>query len=365
MNRIKILDSMRGMAASIVVFHHVFTRFPYLYQGQESTAFIRILRFISELNVEAVLFFFILSGFSIRLSLRKGLPLTKEILNEYLYRRFKRILPLYYFAIFFTLLSGFLTHTVSSNEDFNLKNLLGNLLFLQSSKSYKGNWFAPYGDNGPLWSLSFEMFYYLLFPVFMFLMLKLFRISRFSEKTNCFLLASTFLLSLVCTMINTRIFFPYIAFGALFYVWYCGFFLADLHSGGKVALDLNFVVCVSLMILSGLLLHLKYSATLYKLFAGATMTASFFVIYLVRTKYRVLFQKYLERAFNFFFTAIGKGSYALYLLHYPVLMIIKHYYQVNLLQMIFLMGLVCLFSIWIELNFVKMKLLVLKVRYIR
>ncbi len=81
---------MRGVAASLVVFHHVYTRFAYLYPNEPARLH-KILTFISDLNVEAVMFFFILSGFSIRLSLRKGLPITKELFNDYLYRRLKRL----------------------------------------------------------------------------------------------------------------------------------------------------------------------------------------------------------------------------------------------------------------------------------
>src|SRR5438874_13329861 len=103
MQRIKLLDSLRGFAAFLVVFHHAYTRFSYLYFSSEPVLLHHVLSFISDLNVEAVLLFFVLSGFSIRLSLQKGLPISKNFFNEYVYRRLKRILPLYYVAIIFTI----------------------------------------------------------------------------------------------------------------------------------------------------------------------------------------------------------------------------------------------------------------------
>ena len=44
-------------------------------------------------------------------------------------------------------------------QTIGLPTLLGNLAFLQ-------DFFArPYGSNGPLWSLSYEFWFYLVFPL--------------------------------------------------------------------------------------------------------------------------------------------------------------------------------------------------------
>ena len=66
--RIPTLDSLRGLAALLVVFHHAFSHFPNCFpQPPGYTG--NLLQIISELNVAAVLFFFFLSGYSIALSL--------------------------------------------------------------------------------------------------------------------------------------------------------------------------------------------------------------------------------------------------------------------------------------------------------
>jgi peptidoglycan/LPS O-acetylase OafA/YrhL len=365
MQRIKILDSMRGFAASIVVFHHVYTRFAFLYSNNEPAYLHRALSFISDLNVEAVLLFFVLSGFSIRLSLQKGLPVSKKLFNEYVYKRLKRILPLYYVAIIFTAVSGFITEAIYTNDDFSIKNLLGNIFFLQCSKSYKGNWFAPYGDNGPLWSLSFEMFYYFFFPVFILLMLRFFKSSIITEKTNRIILVVTLLFSLLCIIINNFIFFPYIAFAALFYVWYCGFYLAEIHIKKKIALNNNFIISVVILLLIGILLYLRSSAEFYKLFFASAITTGFFIIYMLRQKNKKIFYDYFDKVFNFFFYHLGKGSYALYLLHYPLILILKNFKQINIAEAITSIILFAFFCTWLEQYFVKKKWLFLKIRYIR
>jgi peptidoglycan/LPS O-acetylase OafA/YrhL len=364
MQRIKILDSMRGLAAAIVVFHHVYTRFSYLYIRSEHPLLHRLLGFISYLNVEAVLFFFVLSGFSIRLSLKKGLPVTKELFNEYVYRRLKRILPLYYFAIIFTLLCGWVTRDVLVNPDFTIKNLLGNIFFLQCPKIYKGNWFAPYGDNGPLWSLSFEMFYYFFFPVFILLMLNIFKKMRTIENRNRLFLCCSFLLSVSCVAVNKQFFFPYIAFAAFFFIWYNGFFIADLYLQKRISFNSDFIINIILMILAGILIYFKPSAGLSNLFSGAAICVVFFIVYLFRFQYRKFFIKYIERVLNFLFAKIGKGSYALYLFHYPLILVLK-YYRAHAWLIISSIAVLAICCIWLEQYIVKRKLLFLKRRYIR
>jgi peptidoglycan/LPS O-acetylase OafA/YrhL len=274
-------------------------------------------------------------------------------------------LPLYYVAILFTLTSGFIIHSIYTNDDFNIKNLLGNIFFLQCSKSYQGNWFAPYGDNGPLWSLPFEMFYYFFFPVFIFMLFKILKVKTLTEKTNRIILYSSLLVSLVCMLINNKIFFPYIAYAALFYIWYCGFFLADLYVSKKISLNINFITALSILIITGILLYIKSSAGLYKLFFGSIITTAFFILYTLRMKFRNLFAKYFDRIFNFFFYYTGKGSYALYLLHYPLLMILKCYTKINLAEIIAAVLLLILFCTWLEQFFVKQKWLFLKRQYLK
>lgn len=364
MQRIKILDSMRGLAASVVLFHHIYTRFPALFEG--NAALVRqVLTFISAMNVQAVLFFFFLSGFSICLSLKKGLPVTKPDFNEYLYRRLKRIMPLYYFAIVFTLLAGLLMQVVVVNEDFSLKNLLGNIFFLQCSKSYKGNWFAPYGDNGPLWSLSFEMFYYLLLPVFLLLLLKAGRTVKLTLPLNRAALIASFFISVLAVLANKFFFFPFISFAGLFYVWYAGFYAAWLYLQKGIAFNKDFMLLLLLaMILAGFN-YASASATLGKLLFGALIAVLFFLLFIIRQKLPGSFVAAAERLFNAVFYKTGTGSYALYLLHYPVLMLLKHFDITAAWQMIAAIVLTVACAVLLERYFVGKKWLFFKRQYLQ
>jgi peptidoglycan/LPS O-acetylase OafA/YrhL len=364
MQRIKTLDSMRGLAASVVLFHHVYTRFPSLFLDKFPFWLQGFFNFISEMNVQAVMFFFFLSGFSICLSLKNGLPVAKEAFNEYAYRRLRRIVPLYYFAIVFTLFCGWLLDALYSNADFSLANFMGNIFFLQCSKSYHGNWFAPYGDNGPLWSLSFEMFYYFFLPVFLALLLKLYKVKVFDPVINRVALIAAFFLSLACVVLNKYFFFPYIAFAALFYVWYAGFFTAWLFIQKKLALDLNFFI---LLIMHGLLTAFYYlspSATIGKLLFGNCIALCFFLAMVVK-RYIPGIVKVTCNAFNFLFYTIGTGSYAIYLLHYPVLMLLKKYQCNTMWQMVLAILFTCIGCILLEHWFVKRKWLLFKREFVK
>ena len=355
---------MRGLAALVVVFHHGYTRLPGLFQNYP-VWLLGISDYISGLNVQAVLFFFFLSGFSICLSIKNDFPVTVTHFNYYTYRRFKRILPLYYFAIAFTLLAGLLAQRVSGNDDFSTRNLLGNVFFLQCSKSYKRNWFAPYGENGPLWSLSFEMFYYFLLPAFIWLLLKVTKKSTFSVSLNRMALLAAFVISVVCLLLNKVFFFPFIAFASLFYVWYSGFFVARLYLFKELAPDKNFLLLVSITGILILLNNVILSATAEKLLFGSLIATAFVLLLTIRKKMPAKLISFVEGSFNFLFYKTGKGSYALYLLHFPVVLLLQRFQYTSGLLLFLCLVAMCAVSIWLEEWFTSQKWLVFKRPYFK
>lgn len=118
MKRIAILDGLRGVAAGMVVFHHWWIAYP----RARGTALFEIGNFVSNLNYLAVLFFFCLSGFSIGIKYHRFE--SRQEVKSFLIKRLKRIVPIAYLSL---LLSWLLC-----KGGFSLKNLLGNLLFLQT-----------------------------------------------------------------------------------------------------------------------------------------------------------------------------------------------------------------------------------------
>jgi len=356
---------MRGIAAAIVVFHHTFTRLPELFSGSIPPWLWQIFEAVSEMNVQAVLFFFFLSGFSIRLSVRNELPVTPGAFNNYVYRRLKRIAPLYYFAIFFTFCAGMFTNSIAGNKDYSVLNLFGNLFFLQCSKSYAGNWFAPYGENGPLWSLSFEIFYYFLLPPFLLLLPKIFKTKTMSIQLNRISLVIALFISLGCVAVNKFFFFPFVAFATLFYVWYAGFFAATLYLEQRIKVSPDLLL---LVFLTAILLLINYtvpSATSGKLLFGSFVAASFIPMFILRKKIQPAFKLCFELPLNFLFYRIGTGSYALYLLHFPVILMLKHFNCRSLPVVAFTLVATSICCIWLEQLFSKRKWLLLQQQYIK
>lgn len=359
--RIRELDSFRGVAALIVVFHHLFTRMPSLFENASNNLF-NIFEFISNLNLLAVLFFFFLSGFSIRLSLTDALNVDKKMINDYLYRRFKRILPLYFICLLFTITIGVILNQISL-PDYNLLNFIGNVLFLQTSKAYSGYWFSPYGYNGPLWSLSFEMFYYLFFPFFTVMIIKGFDKLKLKLDINKMMLVISFLISILCIGLNKIIFIPYIAFLTLFFCWYIGFYLASLFIDDKLRFDISYLLFSVLTLLLVAINNYIDSSSIGKLLSGSIIGFIFYNLLLIKKQIFNLIR--IPRYFlNYFFYRAGRGSYAMYLMHFPIILILMKLNVQSIWLVIIVMSVLYYLCMKLEEYFLRKKLLFFRVNYI-
>lgn len=163
---VPVLDGFRGTAALLVaIFHCWLMTDPQLDQGP-----IRALLIAAGLGVD---FFFVLSGFVLFLPVvRRGGKF--ESLRNYALRRFARIAPAYYFALFtqaglVPLLSRFASPFATPA---GLFLLLSHVLFLQHETprwlmrqlGFRGA-VMGFGVNGALWSLSIEVIFYAILPL--------------------------------------------------------------------------------------------------------------------------------------------------------------------------------------------------------
>jgi peptidoglycan/LPS O-acetylase OafA/YrhL len=145
------LEAIRGFAALYVVFFHVLPQKFYLWGINVGILF----RF----GPEAVIIFFVLSGFVIKYSFEKS---RDKSFKNYLFRRFIRLyIPLIMIYIFAYALKSFQAGELIDPE---FRQLAGNLLMLQDVITQKPNVLCGvYLGNGPLWSLSYEWWFYMLF----------------------------------------------------------------------------------------------------------------------------------------------------------------------------------------------------------
>jgi peptidoglycan/LPS O-acetylase OafA/YrhL len=140
------LELVRGLAAVVVLLSH-------LTQQLDGLKGNRWLYVLCGWGIEAVVAFFLLSGIVIHLSTRR----KGRSAGEFLRARVARIVPLYLIAIGITYALNLWCGEPTSRRD-----LIGNLLFLQTPQGYLC---YPMSMNGAFWSLSFEVFFYLVFAL--------------------------------------------------------------------------------------------------------------------------------------------------------------------------------------------------------
>jgi peptidoglycan/LPS O-acetylase OafA/YrhL len=157
-NRVYGLDILRALAILFVVLGHSVGFLP---SDQ--------IKYINYLVFDGVSIFFVLSGFLIGSILIKILikdGFTLPIMLNFWKRRWYRTLPNYFLIL--TIIVGLHYFFV---EDFTIKDKLSYYLFSQ-------NLFSPHPSFFPeAWSLSIEEWFYLLIPIFIFLLIKVFNCS--------------------------------------------------------------------------------------------------------------------------------------------------------------------------------------------
>jgi peptidoglycan/LPS O-acetylase OafA/YrhL len=179
--RIASLDSLRGIACLVVLFHHVLVSLPGMwavYQHQETSPFASVLGF-TPLHVvwageEAVIIFFVLSGFVLSLPFWRGSPTPWHI---FVLKRVIRLYPTYLVAITFGLIAMILIsarpHGMSIwfdwywSKGISWRLVRDHLLML--------NLDSPQINivNAPIWSLAVEMQISVIFPFLIMCMRKL------------------------------------------------------------------------------------------------------------------------------------------------------------------------------------------------
>ena len=175
-----ILDAVRAVAAWAVMWSHLRTMFFVDFQNLRSiTLPLKSIYFVTGFGHQAVIVFFVLSGFLVSSSIFKSLAAGTWSGAEYAINRAARLYVVLIPGLLLGLLWDFLgSHWLGASGLYTreLTNLgsgiarenltpgifFGNLFFLQTIVC------RTFGSNGPLWSLSNEFWYYVLFPVSFF-----------------------------------------------------------------------------------------------------------------------------------------------------------------------------------------------------
>ncbi len=268
--------------------------------------------FLSFLPSFSVMVFFVLSGFVISYS--TSLKGESYGLSNYLVDRFSRIYITLLPALLITFLLGFIYYLYFNAYPFNINIkylftcitmqqenplLLKIQYMLPDINKYK--FIGIFGDNLPLWSLSLEWWYYVFFGLFFYTKFKTMKIQHF--------------ILLVCCLpfVVGYMFLPGRAGYGLSFIWFSGVLINYLLSKNIKISYSNWLFYIFLVFT---IISLKIISNLSIL--------SFIVFFLFSIIY--FNGKSSNSNWNKFFKLAkwpGNYSYSLYVIHYPILLLLK------------------------------------------
>lgn len=157
------LDLARAVAALLVVVQHVFDGFMVQWADvAEPGLGLRLLYLVTEQGRNGVVVFFVLSGYLVGGQVLRRCAAGRFTWREYAIDRGSRIYVVLVPALAITATLDWLTPLVAGQDqvgDRSLLTLTGNLVHLQ------GALVPTFGTNAPLWSLAYEAWFYVMFPL--------------------------------------------------------------------------------------------------------------------------------------------------------------------------------------------------------
>jgi len=292
------LDLGRAFAACYVVIHHVLS----------SKNWTHGVGAIFKFGQEAVIIFFLLSGFVIFAN-EKERALKPA---GYFLRRLRRIYPILIVAMIISAAVAFDNGNLSSR--FSLGAFVGTLLNLQDLASFKpGVLVDPFMDNRPLWSLSYEVAFYILFPLVLSAWV------RFPAWTN------SILGFLCCALYGVYVVYPnhFALVGAYFLLWWTGAMVAEAYmNGGRDVRSIGgtFLWLLGLSLIAVLVVRIRgnhgigyYPVLMVRHFAVAAL--------MVAALFGPLGRAIASRSSIFAKPAsiVASVSFGIYAFHYPLL----------------------------------------------
>ncbi len=161
--RITGADGVRALAALMVIFHHLFQK---LAVGTQSP-WLQDVHGMLIKGASGVSIFFVLSGMLLSYPFWSAYfeKRPRPSLRHYVARRAARIMPGFYVAL---AVSFWVTAALARNSGAHVTQPIRRLIAGATFTS-EFHWvtFFPDDSNGPLWSIGFEVFCYVLLPLFM------------------------------------------------------------------------------------------------------------------------------------------------------------------------------------------------------
>lgn len=262
--------------------------------------------------------FFVISGYLISKNILKDLQLGNFSFSRFYTRRFKRLFPALFFTLAISLFVGYLLLSPVNLERLGKSVLSGVLsisnFFFLSEKGYF-DLESAYKPLLHIWSLSIEEQYYLVWPLLLFGIFKIFR--KYFFIVILFLIASSLFLShlYIDSPETTFYMLPFRFFefllGALV-IW-----MERYLPKNNLLLELLLLAGLSLITFSAI--HFNSLTPMPSLYSLVPTVGAMLVIYAGKAKYSSWLLK------NRVFEIIGKSSYSIYLIHWPIIVYYKYW----------------------------------------
>ena len=262
--------------------------------------------------------FFVISGFVISSILLKEFELSKKINFLHFYKkRIKRIFPLLIFvtSVTFIFYKFFGPPDLSVRKDF-IFSLLGvsNIFFIVKEIDYFDNVFDnPYTHT---WSLGVEEQFYLLFPIFLYLILKYLNFKYISKFFYTLILLSLVVIFIADINPLSIFYLPFFRFWEFFF----GCCIPFVKLKKNNLLSLIFLIIAIIIIFFPIQINENKFIYIIHNFL-VVLSISSFLIYYDHNKN----QYYIFR--NKFLINLGNQSYSIYLWHLPIIYFANMYFN--------------------------------------
>ncbi len=315
------LDGLRGLAALYVLIGHARWllwegyQFGYRHHPDMYSPFNKVLMYALapfKYGHQMVLFFFVLSGFVIHMKYAGSLQKTGSThfnYNEFLIKRIRRIYPPFVFALLLCLVMdslgkslGFPIYFGQSaypmiNQTLSVSSstpsaALGNLFFLFTE-------YVPlFGTNNPTWSLKFEWWFYMLYPLFLLGM----------RKSHVWATGSMIGLYILSLLTPWPIELLQHVFSYML-CWWLGVVLCEIYTG---RLRMSYIVFTAISWVSGSLIAIFAFPNTEDL-AGSLVWVGVLslLLHLIQKGFSLTWLNRLK--------PLGDFSYTLYITHFPLL----------------------------------------------
>ena len=319
------LDSVRWLSALCVVIEHLrYVWFTDYTNVQSKTLLIKLFYFFSGFGSEALILFFVLSGYLVGGGAIRKWHAGTYSAKDYFISRFSRIytvlLPalvigglldwvgLYYFNItgIYTIspnfYNKFLDYVIANNLNWTI--FFANLVNLQELSS------PHLGSNGPLWSLAYEWWLYCIFGM----VLEIFRRS-IKDPT----------LWIVLVLIVIVLIYSPLKFIVFMGLWAVGVLAAVLRSNRISMLPIVSLIIFILLLLVSRVTHILFDSfnqsiinqLFIKLVRDYSLAISFSVLIITIKNHKTSLVRNIP-----FHKRMADFSYTIYLLHVPLMVFI-------------------------------------------